>query len=74
MAATVKSWKRAVELERKVSGSRSQEYSVWAAPATFCAVRYITDSWYLERDKKRKEAGKVGARMAIVQFTTSRAV
>lgn len=45
MKAAAESFRKlTTELNKKVSGSKRQHYSVWAASALFCAMWYINDS------------------------------
>lgn len=53
MEVTVKSfWRWAVDLEGKVSDSRDQKFSAWAAPDPFYAIRCINDPQYLVGDRE----------------------
>lgn len=61
-----------MELKRTISDSRDMEYSVWAVPVSFCALRYINGP--LSREKDREVAKREGVRHGKPneQFTASR--
>lgn len=61
-----------MELERRLSDSKGQMFTVWVASAPICAMQYIDDSWYLQGDRKGAEIRGIEARKTNVQLTFSR--
>lgn len=57
-----------LELSDVDTDSKGQRHQLWAAPARFCATRYIIDPRYLPEDESSTEIRRLASREIIAEF------